>query len=276
MTAGGVDFDARSLAAVLHPGGDAPLHSQLAAGLRQLIRSGEVGPGTTLPGELYLAAELGLSRHTIRHALSVLAAEGLLSRERGRGTRVVAGRGVAVTERSLGSFYAFAWEVSARGVEQRSYILSRETLAAADELVRQLAISPGARVERIVRLRTAGGEPLVLETAYLPAMLADSLDAEVLERGSIYDAIERDHGLRVTGAHETIRPIVLSRSLAHLLEVRAGSAAFQVERTTWSDRGPIEWQESVVRGDRYLYSVDLPRGSAPGAEQNSRTVMRRR
>jgi hypothetical protein len=39
----------------------------------------------------------------------------------------------------------------------------------------------------------------------------------------------------------------------------AGSPAFKVERTTWSDRGPIEWQESLVRGDRYLYSVELPR-----------------
>jgi DNA-binding GntR family transcriptional regulator len=45
-----------------------------------------------------------------------------------------------------------------------------------------------------------------------------------------------------------------------MLGVPGGSPAFRVERTTWSDRGPIEWQESIVRGDRYLYSVQLPRG----------------
>ena len=103
---------------------------------------------------------------------------------------------------------------------------------------------------------------MVIETAFLPAALAASLRTEVLEVGSIYDELERKHGLRITRAHETIRPTVLNRVLAKLLGVRAGSAAFQVERTTWSDRGPVEWQESLIRGDRYLYSVDLPRASA--------------
>ena len=266
------DLSAAGLAARLRPSGGAPLHSQLEAGLRRLIRSGEMPPGSALPGELELAAELGLSRHTIRHALNALAAEGLLERQRGRGTRVLASAEPAVTERSLGQFYAFAWEASARGVEPRSFVLSRETRRATRDLARRLSVSPGTNVERIVRLRTAGGDPLILETAHLPAALAASLTAEVLEHGSIYDALERDHGLRITRAHETIRPTVLTRPLAHLLGVRPGSAAFQVERTTWSERGPLEWQVSLVRGDRYLYSVDLPRGSSssPDATEDAR------
>src|SRR5262249_18261574 len=150
------------------------------------------------------------------------------------------------------------WELSARGLEQRSYVLERSSQAASAELARRLALRPRAPVERIARLRTAAGEPLVLETAYLPAELAAPRDAEVLERGSVYDALERHFGLRVVRAYETIRPVVLSRTLARMLEVRPGSAAFRVERTTWSDRGPLEWQESVLRGDRYLYSVELP------------------
>jgi GntR family transcriptional regulator len=238
------------------------LHSQLESGLRQLIYSGEVPTGSALPGELELAAELHVSRHTIRHALSALAAEGLLRRERGRGTRVVAGTASALTERSLSSFYAFAWEVSARGLEQRSYVLERKRVLAPAELAQRLTLRLRAPVERIVRVRTAAGDPMVLETAYLPTELSQVLDSDVLERGSIYDALERQLGLRVVRAQETIQPVVLTRALARLLSVRAGSAGFRVERTTWSDRGPIEWQESVLRGDRYLYSVELPRQPA--------------
>jgi GntR family transcriptional regulator len=255
-------LDARALAQRLRPTGDGPLHSQLEATLRQLIQSGEVSAGSALPGELELAAELGVSRHTIRHALNALTSEGLLRRERGRGTRVLAALANAVTERTLASFYAFAWELSARGLEQRSYVLERKQLSAPSHLASRLALRSRAPVERIVRLRTAAGDPLVLETAYLPAELAAPLDSEVLERGSVYDALERHFGLRVIRAHETIRPVVLSRSLARLLGVPAGSAAFRVERTTWSDRGPVEWQESLLRGDRYLYSVELPRREA--------------
>ncbi len=252
--------DAGVLAALLRPTGETPLHSQIEAGIRQLIRSGVIRAGSILPGELDLAAGLGLSRHTVRHALSALAAEGLLRRERGRGTLVLPPAVHAVTERSLSSFYAFAWEVSARGVEQQSQILEFATVAAPSDMAERLALGANWEVKRIVRLRTADGEPLTIETTYLPAALAECLTTEVLERGSVYDELERSHGLRVVMAQEKIAATVLSRKLARLLAVPGGSPAFKVERTTWSDRGPIEWQESLVRGDRFLYSVELPRG----------------
>jgi GntR family transcriptional regulator len=255
--------DARSLAAALQTRTGLPLHSQLEATLRRLIESGQIKPGTVLPGELELAAQLALSRHTVRHALGVLTNEGLLRRERGRGTTVVSATPTRVIERSLSTFYAFAWELRARGAQQQSYVLERQVVGADPTLAERLALPLGADVDRIVRLRTADDEPLVLETAHLPRQLTAELEAVVLERESIYDELERLHGLRITHARESIRPIVLSRPVARLLHAPSGAPAFSVERTTWSDRGPIEWQESVVRGDRYLYSVELPRQPPP-------------
>jgi GntR family transcriptional regulator len=212
-----------------------------------------------LPGELELAAQVGVSRHTVRHALGVLTNEGLLRRERGRGTTVVSSNPPAVIERSLGSFYAFAWEARARGATQRSYVLERKVIQADPTFAGRLGVAAGAELERIERVRSADDDPLVLETAYLPRQISIVLDARALEQESIYDEIERRCGLVVTHAREAIRPSVLSRHVARLLHAHAGAPAFMVERTTWSDRGPIEWQESIVRGDRYLYSVDLPR-----------------
>jgi GntR family transcriptional regulator len=193
----------------------------------------------------------------VRHALGVLTNEGLLRRERGRGTTVVSDT-PRIFERSLGAFYAFAWEARARGFNQHSYVLERKVFPADELFADRLGIEVGTELERIVRLRTAGGDPLVFETAYLPRALTSRLDASVLEHESIYDELQRQFGIHITRAHESIRPIVLSRPIARLLQGSAGAPAFSVERTTWSDRGPVEWQESVVRGDRYLYSVDLP------------------
>ena len=102
-----------------------PLHAQLEGTLRRLIDSGRIQPGAMIPGEFELDAELGLSRHTVRHALGVLSSEGLLRRERGRGTRVVADAEPRVFERALDTFYAFAWEVRARGADYSSSIASR-------------------------------------------------------------------------------------------------------------------------------------------------------
>jgi GntR family transcriptional regulator len=253
------ELDARGVAAAVKRVSDGPLHSRLESTLRGLIQQGQIAPGAVLPGELDLAAQLRVSRHTVRHALGVLTNEGLLRRERGRGTTVVAASAPAIIERSLSSFYAFAWETRARGAVQRSYVLERRVLAADAALAERLAVDAGTDVERIVRLRTADDNPMVLETAYLPFEYSSVLDAKVLEQESVYDVLERRCQVRITRARESIRPIVLSRAVARLLRAPSGAPAFSVERTTWSNRGPVEWQESIVRGDRYLYSVDLPR-----------------
>jgi GntR family transcriptional regulator len=254
------EVDARALAAAVrgHAGG-VPLHSRLESTLRGMIQHGQIAKGAVLPGELELAAQLAISRHTVRHALGVLTNEGLLRRERGRGTTVVAANPPAVFERSLSSFYAFAWEARARGLTQYSRILERKTLPADAIFAERLAVPEGSELERIVRLRAVDDDPLVLETSYLPRHLSSVLETATLERESMYDELERQWELRVTGARESIRPVVLPRGTARLLRAATGSPAFSVERTTLSDRGPIEWQESIVRGDRYLYSVDLPR-----------------
>jgi GntR family transcriptional regulator, N-acetylglucosamine utilization regulator len=256
---GAPEVDAQALAAEVRARGGAPLHSRLEGTLRGLIRDGKIPTGAVLPGEIELAAQVGVSRHTVRHALGVLTNEGLLRRERGRGTTVVSSNPPTLIERSLSSFYAFAWEARARGASPHSYVLERAAMAADDAFAARLELAPGAQIERIVRLRTADEDPLVLETAYIPREFSQALDKTALEQEAIYDALEQKCGLRVTHARESIRPIVLSRQVARLLHANTGAPAFLVERTTWSDRGPIEWQESIVRGDRYLYSVDLPR-----------------
>jgi len=251
--------DASTLAAAVRRLNDGPLHSRLEKALRGLIRERAITTGAVLPGELDMAARLGVSRHTVRHALGVLTNEGLLRRERGRGTTVVASEPPTVIERSLSTFYAFAWETRARGARPSSFVLERKQLAADPVFAERLNVNEGTEIERIVRLRTADDDPLVLETAYLPHTFSQVLDEKALEQDSMYDTLEERCHIRITGARESIRPVVLTRANAKLLRTASGSPAFSVERNTWSDRGPIEWQESIVRGDRYLYSVDLPR-----------------
>jgi GntR family transcriptional regulator len=236
--------------------GAGPLHTQLTATLRAVIQTGQAPPGTPLPGELQLAAQLAVSRHTVRHALGALVQEGLLRRERGSGTVVAAAR-PQMTERRLERFYAFAWEQRERGAEHRSDILERAELNADAECAKQLRLPIGAPVERITRLRSADGEPLLMETAWLPRELSAGLNRHILERGSLYDYFEQVHGLRVSRANERLQPIALDRQMAQLLGVPAGSAAFLVERVTWSGERPLEWQRSTIRSDRYVYSVEL-------------------
>jgi GntR family transcriptional regulator, arabinose operon transcriptional repressor len=63
-----------------------PYYIQLADHYRQLILSGAVHPGERLEAEPEIAQRFGLARGTVRHALEILVAEGLLVSVRGKGT----------------------------------------------------------------------------------------------------------------------------------------------------------------------------------------------
>src|SRR5579871_3427637 len=90
-----------------------PLHFQVSRYLRDAISRGRYRPGDLIPPETALAAELGLSRATVRQGIATLVAEGLLSRRRGVGT-VVSPRDL---EQPLHGLYTFAGLAATAGRE---------------------------------------------------------------------------------------------------------------------------------------------------------------
>lgn len=61
---------------------------QITDALRQRITDGIYAPGTRLPGEAALCAQFGVARNTVRRALSILQAEGLVTVRTGVGRYV--------------------------------------------------------------------------------------------------------------------------------------------------------------------------------------------
>lgn len=68
-----------------------PVYRQLAAILRERIESGGLGPGAPLPSETYLMGEHGISRDSVRKALDILRADGLVITVQGKGSFVTEG-----------------------------------------------------------------------------------------------------------------------------------------------------------------------------------------
>ncbi|MCX4473799.1 GntR family transcriptional regulator [Micromonospora sp. NBC_01655] len=73
---------------MIDPSADRALFRQLADLLRDRIASGNLAPGASLPSELRLAQEYGLSRTSVRQAIALLRSEGLVIVEPPRGTFV--------------------------------------------------------------------------------------------------------------------------------------------------------------------------------------------
>ncbi|GGI08404.1 GntR family transcriptional regulator [Egicoccus halophilus] len=230
-------------------------HAELLERLEQL------GVGDALPAERTLAADLGVSRMTLRRAVDELVREGRLVRRQGAGTFVAAPKIAASLHVS-----SFSEDMRRRGHVPHSRTVAFEEMFAGPQLGRRLDVSPGARVLRVERLRLADEAPMAIETLHVPTDLVPGLSGEDLVDASFYELLSTRHGIVLARGLQEIEPTVTDERESALLEVPLHSPAFLFERTSWDGQGrTVEFVRSVYRGDRYRLTAELrPDGAAPG------------
>ncbi|HEY3240732.1 MAG TPA: GntR family transcriptional regulator [Acidimicrobiia bacterium] len=241
----------------LEPASPIPLYHQLERALAERIATGRYAEG--LPGELELVAEFGVSRGTVRQALDRLTRQGLIVRQRGRGSFIAP----LPLDYPIGRFYRFAHEMSERGIPESSRVLAQGAVRTPSRVARQLAIARGARSLRLVRLRLAGERPLLLETSHIPEEFAPALLGADLSHGSIYDVLEH-HGVRLTRVTEEVHAVTLTSSEAAPFALDPGAAALALERLAWAGDRAVEHRVVLAPSDR----VKLTASWGAGAEHH--------
>lgn len=227
-----------------------PLWAQVLSDLRERLSAGEFAGH--FPTDIELVATYGVSRQTVRDAVRHLAAEGLIERERGRGTRV---RPLAF-ERAAGTMESLFEYVEAHGLAQTSDTRAQEKRRDA-RVARLLGLEAGAPLVYVERVRLADREPLALDRAWLPAAIAAPLLDVNLSHTGLYVELVARCGVRLSSGYERVRPIVPAASDRRALRLPSGEAAFFVERLTRGESEAVEWRESIVRGDRWSLVVEL-------------------
>ncbi len=232
-----------------------PLWAQITDDLRRRLVGGEFEE--RFPTDEELTRDYDVSRHTVREAVRRLAGDGLLVRQRGRGTSLTS----PILEQPLHSLYSLASSMRSQGIEERSEVRAATLTAAPAEVARELGVSVDSTVVYLERLRFAGAEPIAWDRSWLPTPLADALLTEDLTHGSVYDVLATHGAVRVTGGWERIRPLVPSAQERGLLGLSEGVAAFSIERLVLAGETPVEWRRSLIRGDRYNLLAQWPAGT---------------
>ncbi len=227
-----------------------PLWAQVLGDLSERLAAGEFDE--RFPTDQDLVDAYGVSRQTVREAVRRLVEEGLLRRERGRGTRV---RSIAF-EHTAGTLEGLFHQVEAQGVTQTSVVRIREETTDAGIALR-LSLPARARLVHIERLRLADDEPLALDRSWLPARVAGRLLEAPLTHAGLYDELARLCDVRIDEGVERIRPVIPTGAERRALTISSDVAAFAIERLVSSRGAPVEWRQSLVRGDRYSFVVEL-------------------
>lgn len=227
----------------------------LAGGLRARITLGEWIPGTALPPEALLAKEYGVALGTLRQALALLVAEGLLERRHGRGTFVRAGLGGA----SMLRFFRFR-NTGDLQATPRSGILARSVALASVNEADALGLPAGASVLTLERLRSLDGRPCLLEhitlplPAFTPLAASDTADWDDL----LYPMYQRVCGVTVHRAEDQLSFGLLSAEQARRLELETAHPCVQVQRCAFDLVGRcIELRTTLGDAFAFQYTAQV-------------------
>lgn len=234
-----------------------PLYVQLRELWQHQIARGELEPGAMLPPEHELCRQYDVSPITVKQAMRELVREGLLVRERGRGT-FVARRRTPTPE--LTRLSDLAEELEAAGVRATADVVRRERLLASDDLAEIMELSSGASLIHLERVYHDGPDVLAVEQVFLPAELFSGLLDYDPGSGSLYALMEERYWLRPVKAEQFVEAVAAYDRDARLLRVPEGSPVLQAERLTADEDGRIlEYSRLLYRGDRYKFRVSQTR-----------------
>jgi GntR family transcriptional regulator len=248
--------------ATIDRGSPVPFYFQLAELLEEEIVSGRWVPGARVPSENELCSRYGLSRTTIRQALGRLEQEGLVSREKGRGTFVSDSRPRSWLIQSTDGFFHDEFLRAGRSVTSRILRLERVELPrwASDAL----AVAPGSDGVIVERVRSVDGLVALYVVNCLPALAADAvIGLEASE--SLYQRLADKGGFSVVGGNRSLEAVGAGPKLAELLEIDAGASLAYIESVTWDEADrPIDCYRAWLRTDRMRLEIQV--SAQPGSD----------
>lgn len=240
---------------------DTPLHRQIRQQLRARILDGSYAPDSRMPSEAELGAIFGVSRITVRQALSDLQKEGLIHRIHGKGTFVARPKAF----QNVTHLQGFAEAMGAMGYEIVNDLRRFSFVPAEAAIAQKLGLEAGDTVAEIHRVRFLNRQPVSLEVTWLPEQIGRRLENADLVTRDIFLILENNCGLPLGHADLSIESILADDDLVKALRVEEGAPVLRIERLTHdADGQPIDYEHLYFRGDAFQYRFRIDRQHSKG------------
>ena len=228
---------------------------KLSDALAEQIMDGTLPEGSLLPSERELCQIHGLSRTTVRQALQDLSQKGYSRAIHGKGTVVVRPQ----IQQELRSIYSFDEDMRRLGKHPETQIMDFVEIVPTGNVAAMMQLAPGESVYRIMRLRIASGEPMLLETNYLPCHRFPNFTRQMVENQSLYRVLTDNYGLNIDVAEETFEPVLLRPMESQMLQMGQSVLGMLIERISYEDGKVIEISKSVSPASKIKHHIVLRR-----------------
>lgn len=231
-----------------------PYYQQLYDILRGKIARDDWEPGDMIPPESELIKRYQVSRSTVRQVLDMLVQEGLIYRQRGRGSFVAH----PTLEQSMTRIISFTEDMRQRNFTPGTQILSSVLFPAPEDIAHNLQVPPGEELASLRRLRLADGEPMSVEESYLVHRYCQNVLQYDYANQPLREVLEEEYGIKIQHAKQVIHAIAAPRELAEPLEINTAAPLLFIERTSTSQGMiPVEFLRIFYRADRYALYNEL-------------------
>jgi len=237
-----------------------PLYHRIYLALRERIQRSEFDPDVPMPSELELSRAYSVSRVTLRRTLERLEQEGLILRQRGRGTfaRPPSQAGAVRADVS-----GLVENLIAMGLSTDVEVLEFGYAPLPLDIAVEMGEPPATMAQRAVRLRSLKGTPFSHATTWVREDIGRSFNAEDLARTPLLRLFEMA-GVEIAGAAQRVTASAADYAVAGHLGVDVGTPLLAIRRVVKDSAGrAVEHIHALYRPDMYAFELNLTLGEGP-------------
>ncbi len=231
-----------------------PLYFQFKNILLDMMKEGKLQPGDMIPTEFDLCDIFGISRTTVRQALTELVNENKFYRVKGRGTFVAQDK---INQDFIKRIESFKAEMERKGYKPSSKVLEFEVVEAPVEVAVALNLPVHTDVICLKRLRSADEEPIVITTTYLPYSSCKNVLDHDMNSHSLYKILSKNINTKINKVVRNIEAAIPTKEDCELLQITK-TTAIQVFHYIGYNKfeSPVEYTISRYRGDKNVFTIE--------------------
>ena len=220
-----------------------------------MINREEIDENGMVPSERELMAMFGVSRITVRKAITDLVNEGYLYTVQGKGTFVRTDE----LNRDLVSIMSCTEDIRRMGMVPSKKVICAEVIPADKKRIKRLQLAEGDHVLKLQRVYYANNEPLNYTTTYLPCKLFPGIEEHDFGQESVYQVLEQEYNVKIATATRTLEAVLALDDVSERLEMTPGQPVILFRAVTFGIMNrrelPIEVFKSYYRSDKFKFYI---------------------